>query len=148
MNRSSHRRCSVREGVLRTFAKCTGKHLYQSLFSNKVAGLRLATLLKKRLWYRCFPVHFTKFLRTSFLQNTSGGLLLNEHQSKKFKLLQPYILNTCKAVVRRCSSKQVFKNFANFTGKRFRQTTLFQIKYQLLKQVIRIIDKYEIYYKT
>ena len=33
--------------------------------------------LKKSLWHRCFPVNFTKFLRTSFLQNTSGRLLLN-----------------------------------------------------------------------
>ena len=36
-------------------------------------GLRPATLLKKRLWHRCFPVNFAKFLRTPFLQNTSGG---------------------------------------------------------------------------
>ena len=35
-----------------------------------------ATLLKKRLWHRCFPVNFVKFLRTQFLQNTSGRLLL------------------------------------------------------------------------
>ena len=27
-------------------------------------GLKPATLLKKRLWYRCFPVNFMKFLRT------------------------------------------------------------------------------------
>ena len=33
-------------------------------------------MLKKRLWHRCFPVNFAKFLRTSFLQNTSGRLLL------------------------------------------------------------------------
>ena len=33
---------------------------------NKVAGLR----------YRCFPVNFTKFLRTTFLQNTLEQLLL------------------------------------------------------------------------
>ena len=26
-----------------------------------------ATLLKKRLWHRCFPVNFVKFLRTPFL---------------------------------------------------------------------------------
>ena len=32
-----------------------------------------ATLLKKRLWHRCFPVNFVKFLRTLFLQNTSSG---------------------------------------------------------------------------
>ena len=33
-------RCSVEKGVLRNFAKFTGKHLRQSLFLNKVAGLR------------------------------------------------------------------------------------------------------------
>ena len=36
---------------------------------------RPATLLKKRLYHRCFPVNFAKFLRTSFLQNTSGDEL-------------------------------------------------------------------------
>ena len=35
------------------------------------------TLFKKRLWHRCFPVNFAKFLRTPFSQNTSGRLLLN-----------------------------------------------------------------------
>ena len=59
---SSHRRCSVRKGVLRNFPKFTGKHLCQSLFLNKVAALRPATLLKKILWHRCFPVNFVKFL--------------------------------------------------------------------------------------
>ena len=34
------------------------------------------SFIKKRLWHRCFPVNFAKFLRTSFLQNTSGWLLL------------------------------------------------------------------------
>ena len=43
---------------------------------NKVAGLRPAALLKKRLWHRCFPVNFAEFLRTPFLHNTSGLLLL------------------------------------------------------------------------
>ena len=28
-------------------------------------GETCATLLKKRLWHRCFPVNFAKFLRTS-----------------------------------------------------------------------------------
>ena len=54
----------------------TGKHLCQSLFLNEVAGLSSATLLKKRFWHRSFPVNFVKFLRTPFLQNTSGRLLL------------------------------------------------------------------------
>ena len=39
------------------------------------AVLRPATLLKKRLWHRCFPGNFVKFLRTPFLQNTSRRLL-------------------------------------------------------------------------
>ena len=46
-------------------------------FFPEFLNLRPATLLKKRLWHRCFPVNFTKFLRTPFLQSTSGRLLLN-----------------------------------------------------------------------
>ena len=64
--RSSHRSCSIRKCVLRNFTKFTGKHLYQSPFFNKVASLRPATLLKKGLWHRCFPMNFAKFLRAPF----------------------------------------------------------------------------------
>ena len=32
-----------------------------------ITTLRPANLLKKRLWHRCFPVSFVKFLRTPFL---------------------------------------------------------------------------------
>ena len=71
--RSSRQRCSVKSGVLRNFAKFTGEQLCQSLFLNKVAGLRPVTLLKKRFWQRCSLLNFAKFLRTPFLQNTSGG---------------------------------------------------------------------------
>ena len=35
--------------------------------------------LGQRLQHRCFPVNFAKFLRTHFLQNTSGRLLLQRH---------------------------------------------------------------------
>ena len=38
--------------------------------------IRPATILKKRLWHRCFPVNFAKFSRTHPLRNTSGRLLL------------------------------------------------------------------------
>ena len=70
---SSHRRCSVRKGVFRNFTKFTGKYLCQGLFFNEVAGVRPGTLLKKRLWHRCFPVNFVEFLRTPFFIETSGG---------------------------------------------------------------------------
>ena len=72
------KRCS------RNFAKFTGKHLCQSLFFNKIAGLRSATLLKKRLWHGCFPVNFAKFLRTPFII---------EHL--RWLLLQLYALDNC-----------------------------------------------------
>ena len=67
----------MKKGVLKNFAKLTGKHLCQSFFFNKVALLKPATLLKKILWHGCFPVNFAKFLRTLFLQRTSGSLILN-----------------------------------------------------------------------
>ena len=35
---------------------------HSEVFSEK--GLTSATLLKKRLWYRCLPVNFAKFIRT------------------------------------------------------------------------------------
>ena len=60
----------------------------ESLF-NKVAGLRPATLLKKRLWHKCFPVNSAKFLRAPLLQNTSGWLLLiklHDPNRRKMKL--------------------------------------------------------------
>ena len=67
----------MQNGILRNFTKFTGKHLCQSFFFNKVAGLGPATLLKRRLWHGCFPVDFVKYPRTPFLQNTSGRPLLN-----------------------------------------------------------------------
>ena len=65
---------------MKLFAKIVNcqKPLAVFIFSFEIAtGVvlrnQLATLFKKRLWHRCFLVIFAKFLRTSFLQNTSGG---------------------------------------------------------------------------
>ena len=74
--RSSRPGVFCKKGVLRNFTEFAGKYLCQSLFFHKVAGPSPATLSKKRLWHRCFPVNFVKFLKTRFLQNTSGRLLL------------------------------------------------------------------------
>ena len=60
--------------MLTKFATFTGKHLCQSLVFNKVEK---SLFFKNRPWHRYLPVNFAKFLRTSFLQNTSGRLLLN-----------------------------------------------------------------------
>ena len=52
--------------ALKNFTKFKWKHLRP-----------VAKSVKKRLQHRCFPVNFVKFLKTPFLQNTSGQLLLN-----------------------------------------------------------------------
>ena len=88
--RSSHRICSKRKGVLRNFANLTRKHLCQSLFFDKVAGF---SLWKEMLWHRCFHVNFVKFLRTLYLQNTSGKLLLSLWEDKTFHYKEPLSLS-------------------------------------------------------
>ena len=60
----SSREVFYEKGVLKHFAKFKEKHLCQSLFFNKVAGLRSE---KKSLSHSCFPVNFAKCLRTAFL---------------------------------------------------------------------------------
>ena len=79
-NRSSLPEVFYKEGVLKDFAKFTLKQLRQSLFFNKVA-----TLLKRRLWHRCFPMNFTKLLRTRFLKEHLRRLL-NKKRLKKLKI--------------------------------------------------------------
>ena len=66
-------------GVLENFEKFTRKQLCQSLFFDKVAGLRpeACNFIKKEPRHSCFPVNFAKFLRTLFLANTSERLILN-----------------------------------------------------------------------
>ena len=81
-------------GVLKNSAKFAGKHLCWSLFFNKVAGLRPATLFKKRLQHRYFPVNIAKFSRSVFLYITppaaasaftrSQALRCSEKLSKTF----------------------------------------------------------------
>ena len=68
--RSSHQKCSARKVFLEISHKVHSKGPVPEYLFNKVAGLRPATLLKKRPCHRCFPVYFVKLLRTPFLQNT------------------------------------------------------------------------------
>ena len=43
----------------------------ESLF-NKIAGLRAATLSKKKVWHRGFPVNFAKYLWTRYFKTPLG----------------------------------------------------------------------------
>ena len=65
--RSTHQRCSIKKGVLRSFTKM-----------NRKTPVPESTLLKQRLWHRCFTVYFAKLLRPFFFffQNICGRLFL------------------------------------------------------------------------
>ena len=71
--------------VRRCFVKKLFLEISQNLQGNTCAGVSFliklqafATLLKKRLWHRRFPVNFVKFLRTHFLTKHLWWLLLNK----------------------------------------------------------------------
>ena len=46
---SSRLEVYYKKGVLKNFAKLTGKHLYGGLFFDKVAAWKLATVSKKKI---------------------------------------------------------------------------------------------------
>ena len=72
-------------GLLNDFAKFIGKHLCQ----------RPATLFKKRLCHRYFPVNFAKFLRTSFF---------TEHL-----WWPPLLMKSTNIIIMRLVNKTIFK---------------------------------------
>ena len=56
--------------VLRHFAKFTGTHLCQSLFFNKVAGLRPATLLNKKTFAQLCSCEFCEIFKNTVFYRT------------------------------------------------------------------------------
>ena len=111
-SRSTHPEVFFKKCLLKNLAKLTGKQLCQSLFFNNVEGLRSATLLKKRLWHKCFPVNFVKrpatlikkrlwhrcffvnfveFLSTPFYKEDLWWLLLNTGIPVKHKRFGQWI---------------------------------------------------------
>ena len=65
--RSSHRRCSLKKGLLKNFTIFHRKtSVLKSLF-NKVAGLEVCNCIKRRLQHRCFPVNMAKLVRATIL---------------------------------------------------------------------------------
>ena len=64
--RSSRPEVFCKKGVLKDYAKFKGKHLCQSLFLNKFASLRPATLLKKETLAQVFSCEFCEISRNTF----------------------------------------------------------------------------------
>ena len=72
------RRCSVKKVFLEISQNSQENTcaIVSFLIKLQVSGLRSVTLLKKRLWQKCFPVNFAKFLRTPILTEHFRWLLL------------------------------------------------------------------------
>ena len=95
--RSSHQRCAIEIGVLKNFTKFSGKHLCQSLFFNKVAGLRPATLLKKRLLSCKFCEIFKNTFLTEHLRMNASNhywSLCEYFQKRLGILIKTYLFRT------------------------------------------------------
>ena len=76
--KSTYRRCFEKKGVLKNFAKFTGKNMCQGLF------------LIKRLWHRCFLVSFAKFLRlfTELVWTTASKICLKPYWKSRVTFLR------------------------------------------------------------
>ena len=62
---SRYHRCSIKKGVLRKFAKFTGKHLCRSLFFKKVAGLA-CHFIKKVTPAQVFSCEYCEICKNTF----------------------------------------------------------------------------------
>ena len=79
--------------------------------SSRPEMFRFATSLKKRLWHRCFPVNFVKFIRTPFSIEDLWWLLLD-------RIIYPilfYPIITAEAIrrIRKDSKQKKYKYFCN-----------------------------------
>ena len=134
-----------KKGVLRNFVKSQENTCARVSLLKK---LQARGLLKKRLWHRCVPVNFAESLRTTFIQSTSGRLLLHRDisslpgklldfrnffkqllESRAFIKSNDWFLHEIQYFIKkdytnshwRCSiKKSALKNFANLTGNKIR----------------------------
>ena len=92
----------------------------QSLFFNKVAGLRPATLLKKEALAQVFSCEFCEISKNTFLQITSGRLrlfLINFIRGV-VTAFACTVYNLCRSSHLKCFIKKgVLKYFAKIYGK-------------------------------
>ena len=80
----------------------------KNYFVEHLPVILVSTLLKKSIWHRCFPVSFAKFLRTPFLENTSGRLLLSFSTEKSIPL---FSLNPRKVFSQLDLDNLLYKNY-------------------------------------
>ena len=98
--RSSRPEVLCKKGALRNFSTFTGKHLCQSIFFKKAAGLRAATWLKRDSGTGAFLWILKNFENHLFLQNNSGScFVFIDFQCVKYskwsRLYRVYWKNKC-----------------------------------------------------
>ena len=71
MDRRIHPEGLCKKSVFKHFYKIHKKTPGPESFLNKIVGLRAATLLKKSLRDRCFPMSCANLLRTLFYRTTT-----------------------------------------------------------------------------
>ena len=86
INRSSHRRCSMRKAVLKIFFNIYRKTPVLKSLLNNVNGLQAYNFIKKSLQYWLFP----KFLRTAILKSSCERLLLHQVPTLLFILQKSF----------------------------------------------------------
>ena len=89
VHRSSHQMCSVQKVFSKISQNSPENTCARVSFLIKLQAWP-TTLLKKRLWNRCFPVNFATFLRTSLL-----GKHLFWLTASNFTLLNHFMLLVC-----------------------------------------------------
>ena len=81
------RRCSKKKVFLGILQNLQENNCAKESFLIKLQAPTPATLLKKTLWHRCFPVNFAKLLRISFFTEHLWWLLLQQDISGRLLLI-------------------------------------------------------------
>ena len=105
--RSSRPEVFCKKGFLRILAKLTGKYLCQSLFLNKVAGLRPVTLLKKETLAEVFSCDFCKISKNTFPYRTP--LVAASAVTELFIFFRFFSCLVCNLSQRFCAVSIVYK---------------------------------------
>ena len=79
--KSSHQRCSERNGVLNNFSKLTGKHLCHSLFFRKKLQ---ASASQKRDSAQVFSCGFCEVFKNTFLRTPLGDCFCHYQKTEPF----------------------------------------------------------------
>ena len=100
------------KGDFRNFAKFTGKHLCQSLFFNKVAGLRPKTcnIIKKETLARVFSCEFCKISENTFFTEhlwTTASFLFNFNMNVSGSGMWKRVISGEKRNLQMCSNSSI-----------------------------------------